>query len=510
MQRRRRPRAAPLGVAARTASRAAAAIQRRAAIVAPVVAILVLAAPAQAAHPLTRGISDGGAFVTSGDPRLAALALSRGARAGARGARLPLIWPLVERAELPPADPSNPADPAYSFAAFDALVRTAVRHGLEPLVRIDGAPRTHEAAGRWRFARPNVWAPDAAAYGRFATAAARRYSGSFPDPLHPGAFLPRVRLWQAWNEPNLPQFLQPQWVVSDGAWAAWSPAHYRRMLNAFYAGVKSVHRDNVVATAGTAPHGEPRDGEGRMTPMRFWQALLCLGKPPRITLEPCPDPAHFDVLVHHPLTVTDPDVPSANAGDVSIADLYKLKRLLSVAQRTGRVVPARGTRLWVTELNWDSRPPDPEGATREQMTRWIPRALYRLWVEGVDLVTWQFLRDPPAKEAHPAGLYRIDPAAPADPTRDRPKRAVIAAFRFPLTGARRDPRHVSVWTLLPRARAERVAVQRRHGERWVTLRHLRSDAGGVARGVVALHGAAALRISTRRQGASVEWHTPAS
>jgi hypothetical protein len=479
---------------------------------AAVLAIAACAATpaAAAAQPLTRAISDGGSFVTAKDPRLAAVALARGARAGAAVARLPLLWPRVERSDRPPADPTDPADPAYDFTLFDALVRSTVAAGLEPLVRIDEVPASHEAAGRWRFAGPNIWAPDPVAYGRFATAAARRYSGAFPDPLHPGATLPRVRLWQAWNEPNLPEFLQPQWVAVGDAWEAWSPAHYRRMLNAFYAGVKSVSRANVVATAGTAPNGDARAGVGRMTPVRFWQALLCLGTPPRITLEPCPDPAHFDVLVHHPLTVTDPDVAAANPQDVSIADLHKLKRLLAVAQRTGRVVPARGTRLWVTELNWDSRPPDPAGATDAQLTRWIPRALYRLWSEGVDLVAWQFLRDPPAKPDHPAGLYRIDPLAPGDPLRDRPKRAVIAAFRFPLTGVRRDSGHVGLWGLLPHPAAGRVAVQRRRAGRWRTLGHLRADRDGIVRGVVALRGRARLRLATARLGASVAWDAPAA
>ncbi len=299
-------------------------------------------------------------------------------------------------------------------------------------------------------------------------------------------------------------------MAVNGAWVAWSPPHYRRMLNAFYFAVKAVDAANVVATAGTAPNGDGRDGQGRMTPVRFWQSLLRLGVPPTITYEACPDPAHFDVLVHHPLTVKNPDVAARNPGDISIADLYKLKRLLSAAQRTGRVFPARGTRLWITELNWDSRPPLRTGATAEQLQRWVPRALYRLWSEGVDLVAWQFLRDPPSRPAHPAGLYRSDRTAPLDATRDRPKPAAIRAFRFPFTGVRRDRGHVALWGLLPRPARTRVAVQQRRGGRWVTLRHLTANRHGMVRGTLALRGGARLRLATVRRGASGDWNAPAS
>jgi hypothetical protein len=312
-------------------------------------------------------------------------------------------------------------------------------------------------------------------------------------------------MWQAWNEPNLPLFLQPQWVVADDAWVAWSPAHYRRMLNAFYAAVKRVDRANVVATAGTAPNGDPRDGEGRMTPVRFWQEVLCLGSGPVPTPEPCPNPAHFDVLAHHPLTVTDPDVAARDAGNVSIADLYKLKRLLALAQRTGRVVPRRRTRFWVTEINWDSVS---RGATAAQIQRWVPRALFRLWREGVDLVTWQFVRDPPAKPSHPAGLYQIDPTAPLDPLRDRPKPAVIRAYRFPFTGLRRDQRHVELWALLPRPVAARVAIQRRRGGQWTTLRHVAANRHGVVHAIVPLRGGANLRLAGATNGHSGPWRAP--
>jgi hypothetical protein len=456
--------------------------------------------PSSPPPAFVRGISDGAVFVTAGDARLSAAGLRHGARAGATVARLPLIWPVVE-VRGPPADTTDPADPAYDFTVFDAAVRRAVAEGLQPMIRVDGVPAWAEAQPRWRFSAGAVWAPDPAAYGDFALAAARRYSGHFPDPLDPSRALPAVHLWQAWNEPNLPRFLSPQWVARGGRWSAWSPAHYRRMLNAFYAAVKSVDRRNVVATAGTAPNGDARDGAGRMSPVRFWQELLCLGTPPRITPEPCPDPAHFDVLVHHPFSVGDPDVPAKSALDVSIADIGKLRRLLRIAQRTGRVVPASGTRLWVTELNWDAKVGGPHPTRQAKLLRWVPRGLYLLWREGVSLVTWQFIRDPPAKTHHPAGLYAVDPAAPGDAWRDRPKR-VLSAFRFPFMAQTLGRGRVRLWALLPPRSGTTASLQRLDRGRWRRIAVIRANRAGMLSKTIRLSGRPWLRLAIPRHGAS--------
>ena len=90
-----------------------------------------------------------------------------------------------------PADfkASDPADPNYDFAYIDREIKLAHQRGLTPLVYIEGTPAwaSVEIDGGTR-ASPKL-------LGQFARAAARRYSGSFQG-------LPRVRYWQAWNEPN--------------------------------------------------------------------------------------------------------------------------------------------------------------------------------------------------------------------------------------------------------------------------------------------------------------------
>ena len=236
-------------------------------------------------------------------------ALARIRATGASVVRIPVEWRYIVSAD-PPAgfDASDPASPAYDFTTVDAAVRDTVAAGLTPLLVVVRAPAFAEAPNRWPYAYPGSWAPNPAAFGEFATAVARRYDGSFPDPLAPGSALPRVRLLEAWNEPNLARYLEPQWVVVGGRWRAFSPLLYRQLLNAFYAAVKSVEPTDTVIAAGLAPNGEPA-GVGRMTPVRFLRGMLCLegGRRREVSERPArgPDgagtppvrPPHFDVLV---------------------------------------------------------------------------------------------------------------------------------------------------------------------------------------------------------------------
>lgn len=456
-------------------------------------------------HGPVRGISDGAALVLDGSRVLAAATIARARASGARIVRVPMSWRVVERLGAP-TEPTNPGDPAYDFAIWDDLVRRIVHAGLEPLITVYEAPERAEASPRWRFAAPGTWAPDPAAFGRFAAAVATRYSGHYPDPLSPSHALPHVRWWQAWNEPNLPRFLQPQWVVRNGRWHTYAPQRYRAMLNAFWEAIKGVDRHDTVLTAGTAPIGEPRDGEGRMAPVRFWQAVLCLGRAPHLRVEPCPDPARFDLLAHHPLSIGDPTLGSVGPLDVAIADLDRVSRLLRAAQRHGLVRPRTGQRLAVTELNWDSRPPDERGVSGELAARYVAAACFLLWRQGAALVLWQLMRDPvpaPGARLHPAGLYRIDPHHPLDPGHDRPK-PMLRAFRMPFVAWRRDVDSVHVWGMVRARGVRHAAIQRRHGRHWRTVGDVAIDHSGMAFSVLRLRGRAVLRLADP-MGTSGAW-----
>jgi hypothetical protein len=315
----------------------------------------------------------------------------------------------------------------------------------------------------------------------------------------PGHALPRVRLFQAWNEPNLARYLAPQWVAADGRWRAFSPLLYRQLLNAFYAGVKSVQPTDVVVAAGVAPNGEPA-GEGRIAPVTFLREMLCLQTHVR-----CPNPPHFDVLAFHPLSVGNPDLPAESSLDVSISDAAKITGLLKQAEHEGTALPAGAKPVWVTELNWESAPQASGGVPNRQQAPWISRALHRLWVAGVGLVDWQFLIDPyPAERVNtptggiveyqrPAGLYSA--GAGGNPETALPK-PFLRGFTFPFDPLRVDRGHVRVWALLMRP-GQAVSLQRQGRARvWLTIARLDADRSGVLNTLVKLRGAMHLRLES--------------
>src|SRR4029077_3713255 len=122
-----------------------------------------------------------------------------------------------------------------------------------------------------------------------------------------------------------------------------------------------------------------------MQPALFVRQMLCLnGRRPA----PCSNPAHFDALAHHPYSVGAPTTRALNRDDVSIPDMWKLIRPLKLAIRTGRALPRRHKSVWVTEISYDSRPPDPQGVPAGTQARWLEQAFYLLWRQGVDVVAW--------------------------------------------------------------------------------------------------------------------------
>ncbi len=383
---------------------------------------------------------------------------------------------------------------------------------------ISHAPAFAEAPGRWPYAFRGSWAPSPVALESFAAAVARRYDGSFPDPAIPGATLPRVRLLQAWNEPNLARYLEPQWVAQDGRWSTFSPLLYRQMLNAFYAGVKSVQPTDVVVAAGVAPDGDLA-GVGRMAPVQFLRGLLCVvpssgshlrpSRGPSRGLSrapgrgPCPDPPHFDVFAFHPLSVGDPDQPAASSLDVAISDAAKVTGLLRQAERLHTALPAGFKPVWVTELNWESGPGSARGVPADLQAHWISRALHRLWVAGVSLVQWQFLVDPfPGVRAstptggtieyqRPAGLYSAGPGG--DPASAIPK-PFVRGFAFPFDPLRVDATHARVWALLSGPGVPATLQRRTRAGVWRTVMRLRADRQGVLNKLVPITGHATLRL----------------
>jgi hypothetical protein len=451
-------------------------MKRAAATFAVLAGLLAIAAPAQAARGLTTGFVDG--QYGSPDPAVRNLELARTLQAGAGMVRLTVNWAAI--APNRPANGANPADPAYNFAALDSSVAAIRSRGLEVLLTAGTAPPWAEGAGRPGGVAAGTWKPQPAAFGAFGQALAQRYSGAFPDGS--GGLLPRVRYFQAWNEPNLPEYITPQWQGKTPV----SPGVYRALLNAFYGGVKAIHPDNTVVTGGLAPYGDA-PGRGRMRPVAFARSLLCVKNRRRLLAAKCPVKPQFDVFADHPINTSGgPGRHAINPDDASTPDLNRVVRVLRAGEKRHKLSPRRH-QLWVTEFWWNTNPPNSvRGVPPPTQARWIEDAMYQFWKAGARVALNLQLQDSPFNPASPlaatqSGIYFSDGS---------PKPS-LTAFRFPFVSERISKRRIRIWGKAPVSGP--VAIQSSRGKGWATIASFNTAAGSVFAGRVKLRRGATLR-----------------
>jgi hypothetical protein len=104
----------------------------------------------------------------------------------------------------------------------------------------------------------------------------------------------------------------------------------------------------------------------------------------------------------------------------------------------------------VTEFSYDSRPEDPKGLPPALHARWVSEALYRMWTDGVSVVTWFLVRDQPFPEGRfQSGLYT---------TKNRPKPA-LRAFKFPFVAFSKANASITFWGRTPPGAKRGVFVE---------------------------------------------------
>jgi hypothetical protein len=439
--------------------------------VAMAAAVAAGALPARAAD---LGVGVNGYYdVLDMEPAEQALAVARMRDAGVAYVRIPASWSDIEKAQPDPAVAPDPTWPGYDWRTLDQAVTTIRNAGLQPLLVTNHAPTWAEGPGRPPVdgtVRAGSWRPSAASLRRFARAVARRYSGTLR--VAGGATLPRVRYFQAWNEPNLPVDLSPQYERRSGALRAVAPELYRELLNAFYAGVKSVSADNVVLTAATAPYGDypAARPHSRTPPVAFLRRLLCLTASGRPRRPRCKQPPRFDVLTFNAYPLT-PFERVARPLDTGVNDAGKLVRTLRTAERARTALPAKRHQVWLTEFGWGAnaqhgwRPASParQGA-------YLTRTLYAAWRRNIRTAVWWLFRDPlDSGSAFPgfSGLYARGPTVATDSPRQ-----ALANFSFPFL-ARREGHRTRLWGMAPTPDA-RVRIQTRRGEVWHTIGTVRA------------------------------------
>jgi hypothetical protein len=289
-----------------------------------------------------------------------------------------------------PGNPTDPADPAYNWAAYDRTVLRAKGIGAEVIFAIVGSPSWANGGKSWNTAP--VKAID---LRRFAVAAARRYNGTF---VGSEGRLPAVRLWLAWNEPNNPVFLQPQYASYGSRWVLRSGKDYARICNAVVAGVKSVQRKARVACGVTAPRGNnnPNSSRPSSSPIAFLRGMKAAGA------------KGFDAYAHHPYYGTRRETPSTPPPAPPRGQAPTAVTLGNFEVLTREVQRLYGNvRIWVTEYGYQTNPPDKLfGVSYADQANFMREAYLKLRRNPkVDIFVWFLLRDEARADGWQSGLY---------------------------------------------------------------------------------------------------------
>jgi hypothetical protein len=436
------------------------------------------------AHGLTTGLTDDLFASSHSSERATWLDRAVSAHAGMVG--IPVHWRQTVGPD-PPVAPESPVDPAYDFRSLDAAVSSASSRGLQPMLIVNDAPSWAEGKGSKRARYEGTWKPDPNALEAFAHALATRYSGSYPAvAANTGALgvLPRVRYFEVWSEANRTPLLEPQWSHGKPK----SPELYRRLVNGFYAGIKSVRRDDLVIGPGLAPYGDPRNNPSslgpRMRPLVFLRKLFCLKGRNVLKPRPCNHPVKLDIISHHPIGfASSPTRHAINPDDAGPADLRRVTRVVRAAERAGTLRPQTHHReLWATETWWVSKPPSRYGVPLRKQAKWVEQGLYVFWRDGASVAIQQPLRDASQSAlALASGLF----------FRDGTPKPAYRAFSFPFVGHRRSKHQVGIWGKAPASGELRVEKKGRHA--WRTAKRLQVRRGEVFTSSLRLRGHAKLR-----------------
>ena len=307
-----------------------------------------------------------------------------------------------------PTDATDPGDPAYNWSLYDRLVRYAAEDNIKVLFSILFTP-SWANGGQAKTVAPT----NSQDLQDFAHAAGIRYSGYYVPPswqqqpeLAPAnSPLPAVTLWTAWNEPNNPIWLTPQYKRVGGKWQIASAVAYAQICNAVYTGIHSVlisplkgaPAGEQVACGVTGPRGNdaPTSGRPSVDPLSFLTAAKKAGM------------KTFDVYAHHPYADAGSEGPTyvPRGKDVRRIQLGNINVLIALVTKLYGPKP-----LWITEYGYQTNPPDTtifgvswatQAADMKQayaMARANPR---------ISMMLWFLVRDQPNIGGWQSGLETV-------------------------------------------------------------------------------------------------------
>ena len=161
--------------------------------------------------------------------------LNQAARTGGSIVRINVRW-----AQIAPKSPptgfvaSDPSSAGYDWASLDTVIADATAHRQKVLLMVFQAPAWAEGEKAPKQPPQGSWEPSRAALRGIRASAwpALQRHLPRPEPIRSETVCPRSKYFEAWNEPNLEEYLAPQWNGGENRAANL----YRGLLNSFYAG----------------------------------------------------------------------------------------------------------------------------------------------------------------------------------------------------------------------------------------------------------------------------------
>jgi hypothetical protein len=290
--------------------------------------------------------------------------------------RTTLDWSHV--AKRRPLKPADPADPAYNWTAVDKVVDETDKKGIRVLLAIYGTPRWAGPARNRVPRRPLD-------LRLFATAAALRYSGTYTvkeQENEPERTLPAVRRWLAWNEPNNPIFLRPQWKMVARKWRVQAAYDYAKICGSIWSGVHATRlAGQKVACGATGPRGNdaPRSSRASTSPLLFMSWLRRAGL------------RRMDAYAHHPYYGHRSEKPTTVSRSKKAVTMGNIGVLI---KRVNQLWGSK-TRVWVTEYGYQTNPPDRLfGVSYRNQARYMHQAVAMAKkTRRIDMFVWFLIKD---------------------------------------------------------------------------------------------------------------------
>lgn len=371
---------------------------------------------------------------------------------GVRSMRVLLYWKDVApsatsriRPKVDLADPSS-----YDWSQYQPILDEAASRGIRVLLTVTSPAPVWATKG----AKDDVSRPSPDRFREFVMAVSRQFGT-------------KVERYSFINEPNLPQFLKPQYENGKAV----SPQIYRGLYDAALRGLKAVGDTKPVLMGETAPNGAP---PRTVAPIAFLRGALCLNSKYK-RIKGCTK-VRVDGWAHHAYTRREGPLALPPDRLVTIGALSRLTGALDRAAKAGAV--KRNLKIYLSEFGVQSVPDPNYGVPLRQQNEY--RAIAeKIAYDNPRVASFSqyLLTDDPPTGTGAQCCGRFESGLRTAAGVNKP---AYDGFRLPVVAERRGS-SIRLWGLVrPATGPTEITIQRRSGNgAWKTLSRKVTNSRGV-------------------------------